>query len=227
MKQKLIVFVAVFGVLLVGLFMWRYPWAQEGSGTGIDWSNEESVFNVSAPADLDPINAETFGEKVTAARELYRKEPDDSWTYVVVADVYDYVQDYDKTILALQHALELNPTEETAILNLAVIYEKYAPDYALAEQYYRTFLELNDSRADAYTRFARFLYQKKKDFSAAESILLAGREKTGDSSDILVEMIAMYKKQENEEKRLAVIKELLELFPDNEVFKYQYGDVVR
>ena len=186
-------------------------------------NNSESIFSITIPEDFDEYKIERLENKIVEARKAYEENKDDNWTWIMIGDIYKFVKDYDRAILAYEKSLELQPKDIVSTLNLATIYEKYSIDYDKAEKYYNNAIQILPQSPDVYKRLAKFYWLKMNRIDDAEIIFLEGLDKTNNHSDSLTEIISFYKKTDQLEKERLYIDKLLELYPDNELFQQEYG----
>jgi len=115
-------------------------------------NNSESIFSITIPEDFDEYKIERLENKIVEARKAYEENKDDNWTWIMIGDIYKFVKDYDRAILAYEKSLELQPKDIVSTLNLATIYEKYSIDYDKAEKYYNNAIQILPQSPDVYKR---------------------------------------------------------------------------
>ena len=65
---------------------------------GIGWDNPEEVFNIQIPAGFNEYQIQRAEGKKTEARKLYNTKKEDTWTWIVIGNMYKFVEDYDRAI---------------------------------------------------------------------------------------------------------------------------------
>lgn len=191
------------------------------------WKNEEAVFTVSAPADFDGFRLGRLEAKKEEARELYRKDINDTWTWLVIGNLYEYAHEYDRAVMAYEHVLSLRENEIMALSNLGALYEYNLKDFVKAETFYKRAVSLSQSTPALYLNLAS-LYMNKMNLPAeAEKTYLSGLENTGKNPDILVALINFYKRNKQTAEAAKYAEILLERFPDDETYRRDFGDLVK
>lgn len=223
-KKYILIFLIIILVVAGGVYLWGQ---QRSTGGGINWNDPATVFNVEAPASFNDYQKDRLAEKITEAKTLYETKKDDTWTWIVIANMYKFVEDYDRAIGAYEKVLSIQPMEVISIGNLAHIYEKYKPDYEKAEYYYQRLLEISSSVPGYHIDYAKFCDNKLGNQDKAEAAYLDGLQKTDNNPDMLVATIRFYQNRNNTEKISEYSKLLLKLYTDNEVYKQEFGEFAK
>lgn len=189
--------------------------------------NPDEVFTITIPDTFDDARKERLGEKINESRQLYTTKKNDTWTWITIGSMYEFVHEYDRALAAYERAASLNPGEYISRTNIAYIYENNKIDYAKAEEYYKKVLEISPNNPDSYVNLARLYEFKMSKPEEAEKIYLAGLAKTNNYSDVLVMTIRFYQNQNNTAKVSEYSKLLLKLYPDNEAYKRDFGDFAK
>lgn len=236
MKKKFIlVLVAVNLLIIAGLVYWQVG-KNQGSILGmfkigqktttINWDNPDEVFNIRIPDDFDANKSERLGEKIIAAKDLYATKKDETWTWIVIGNMYQFALDFDRAIGAYEKSTSLNEGEYISRTNLAYIYENEKKDYAKAEEYYKKVVELNGANPFQHINLARLYEFKMNKTEDAEKVYLAGLEITSNNPDLLVAVIRFYQRANKADKVAEYAGQLLKLYPDNELYKNDFGSLV-
>jgi len=226
-KENVKIFLVVILLLAVGGV---YLWSQRESKSiseGASWDNPGEVFSVEAPASFNDYQKARLEEKITEAKTLYETKKGETWTWIVIANMYKFAEDYGRAISAYEQVLAIQPVEVISLGNLAHIYEKYPPDYEKAEYYYKRLLDTNPAVPSYHIDYAKFYDNKLGDQSKAEAVYLNGLQQTGNNPDMLVAVIRFYQSKNNTEKISEYSKLLLELNPDNEVYRQEFGEFTK
>lgn len=192
----------------------------------IDWTNSDSIFALDIPDDFNEDKIERLQSKIDNARQLWEEKPDDNWTFVTIGNMYEFVRDYDRALLAYQKSLAMQPHDITSMLNIATIYEKYQPNYQEAEKYYSQAIGVFPQQPDLYNRLARLYWLKMDRLEDAEIIFLQGVENSQWHPDALVNIIGFYEKTEQLHKQKTQVSKLLELYPDEESYQQEWGHLI-
>lgn len=213
-------------MLMAAIVTWLLLTNKSGSPK-ISLENPDQLFNVIAPDDFDANRLERLGEKIAAAKTLYADKPGDTWTWITIGNMYEFVHDYDRAIGAYEKAANLNEAEYISRMNLAYIYQNQKKDYVKAEGYYKKVVELNSANPENYLNLAQLYEFKMNQPDEAEKVYLAGLEKVRGSSDLLVAIISFYQRADNMEKAAEYARQLLKLYPDNELYKKDFGALAK
>ena len=193
----------------------------------VNWDNPDEVFNIKAPDDFDAAHLERLEEKITSAKDLYEKQKNDTWTWIVIGNMYEFAHDYDRAIGAYKKVTALNESEYISRMNLAYIYENQKKDFTLAEQYYKKVLDLTAGNPTSYINLARLYEFKLERVTDAEKVYLDGLTAVGDNPDLIVALIRFYQRQNMNDKAVEQAKKLLALYPDNEAYQNDFGELVK
>lgn len=201
-------------------------WRNKNNST-ISLDNSEQIFNVIAPDDFDAAHLERLEGKITTAKDLYEKQKDDTWTWIVIGNMYEFAHDYDRAIVAYEKSAAMNESEYISRMNLAYIYENQKKDFAVAEKYYKEVLKLTPGNPANYVSLAKLYEFKMERVGDAEKTYLDGLAGTGDNPDLLVALVRFYKRQSMADKAAERAKALVELFPDNDAYKSDFADLIK
>lgn len=219
--RKKFIFVVIL-LIAVGLVYWQLS-KNQGS---INWDNPDEVFNIKTPDDFDANKSERLGEKIIAAKDLYATKKDETWTWIVIGNMYQFALDFDRAIGAYEKSASLSEFEYISRTNLAYIYENEKKDYAKAEEYYKKVAELNGTNPVQHINLARLYEFKMNKIEDAEKVYLAGLELTSNNPDLLVAVIRFYQRADKADKVAEYASQLLKLYPDNELYKNDFGLLV-
>jgi tetratricopeptide (TPR) repeat protein len=193
----------------------------------INLDNPDEIFTITIPDNFDDARKERLSEKISQSRVLYDTKKDDTWTWITIGSMYEFVHDYDRALAAYERAASLNPGEFISRTDIAYIYENNKINYPKAEEYYKKVLEISPNNPDSYINLARLYEFKMNKPEEAEKIYLAGLEKTNNYSDLLVMTIRFYQNRANAGKVSEYSKLLLMLYPDNPVYIQDFGAFVK
>lgn len=221
-KNILILLVIVVVLAFAGIIYW-----QANKKSVSVWDDPIKVFNVIAPASFNDYQKERLAEKINEAKTLYETKKGETWTWIVIANMYKFTEDYGRAIGAYEKVLSIQPVEIISMGNLAHIYEKYQPNYEKAEYYYKRLLDASPTVPSYHMDYAKFCDNKLGDQAKAETAYLDGLQKTDNNPDMLVAIIRFYQSKNNTEKISQYSKLLLELNPDNELYKQDFGDLAK
>jgi tetratricopeptide (TPR) repeat protein len=221
MKKKL-VYSGILVIILLVIFAWFYFKNNSNIGN-VDWTNSEVVFNIAIPEDFEAHQIERLQEKIATAKKAYTEEPDDNYTWVIVADAYKFARDYERAILAYEKSLVMQPDDVISVINLGTIYEKYQIDYNKAEEYYSRAISIFPQMPDLYDRLAKLYWQRMDRIEDAETIYLQGLEATDQNSEVYKKLIVFYEIFEERVKLKFYVQEYLELYPEDTTVKQEWG----
>lgn len=221
-KYILILLVIVVVLAIVGIIYW-----QANKKAASLWDDPVKVFNVEAPASFSDYQKDRLADKITEAKTLYETKKGETWTWIIMANMYKFAEDYDSAIGAYEKVLSIQPLEVISMGNLAHIYEKYQPNYEKAEYYYKRLLEATPGVPSYNIDYAKFCDNKLGSQEKAEEAYLNGLQNTDNNPDMLIAVIRFYQSRNNTEKVSEYSKLLLELNPDNELYKQDFGTLVK
>lgn len=222
-----VIVVVVLALAGVGIFLFKDKIQNKLSFLGDKLSNAEQIFAVKAPDNFDEFRTSRLQEKIDQARQLYVEKPNDTWTWIVIGNMYEYAKDYDRAILAYKKTISINAGEYISRLNLAYIYENQKKDYSAAEKYYQEVLNLTPTNPESYLNLAKLYDLKIKSKELAEKMYLDGLVKTGNNPDLLVELVNFYQKYNDKENAVKYAKILLQNFPNDERYKDDFADLIK
>jgi len=229
MKKNIVILIII--AILIGLggyFLFQnvYKRSMVDSDNIIDWDNTEEIFNIDIPSDFDDTKMERLEEKIATAKQALDTDRENTWTWIVVGNMYEFVQDYDRAIAAYEQALSLQEMEVISLSNLAYIYEKYKPDFDKAEYYYKRLLESNPNIPVNYLNFAQFYDFRINDKQKAEQTYLDGLDNTENNPDVLVAIIRFYERENRLDEAKKYANLLLELYPDEPQYEVDFGYLI-
>lgn len=211
--------------ILGGVFFWFNTYQNKGNDLSLD--NPDYIFDIKIPASFNQDQRDRLQLKITETRKAYNDNKEDNWTWVMIGNMYLYAEDYERALLAFTKASEMQPDDITAVLNLGKIYEDYLIDYQAAEKYYSKAITIFPNQTDLYDRLADLYWQKMNRLKDAEAIYLQGLEKVDDQAAILLNLLNFYEQTDQIAKQKMYAKKLLDLYPDNEVYKKEFGDLIK
>jgi len=100
-------------------------------------------------------------------------------------------------------------------------------DYKEAEKYYSQAIVLFPQMPDVHERLAGLYWHKMNKLSEVETTYIQGIEQTTGKPELMLSLINFYEKTGQIEKQKAIAKKLLELYPDNEVYKKEFGNLIK
>jgi len=224
-RTKIYLLLVLFLVILAGAFVW---WRQiKTTQNKIDWDDPNYVFDIKIPDDFDQTKKDRVQLKMTEARKAYAEKKDDNYTWDIIGNLYEFVRDYDRALVAYQKSFAKEPKDVIAILNIGTIYEEQKKDYKEAEKYYSQAVVIFPQMIDVYDRLANLYWHRMNQLDQAETIYIQGIEATSGKPDLMVSLINFYGQTEQIEKQKATAKRLLELYPDNDLYKKDFGDLAK
>ncbi|MBI4993110.1 MAG: hypothetical protein HZC26_03185 [Candidatus Magasanikbacteria bacterium] len=233
-KNILILLAVVLLLVIAGIYYWSN---QKGVSVAelinpkteesLNWDDPDEVFNIKAPDDFDAARLERLEEKITSSKNLYQNQKNDTWTWIVIGNMYEFAHDYDRAIGAYKKVVSMNESEYISRMNLAYIYENQKKDFALAEQYYKEVLNLTEGNPTSYINLAKLYEFKMERVIDAEKIYTDGLAATGDNPDLIVALIRFYQRQDMNDKAVEQAKKLLKFFPDNEAYQNDFGGLIK
>ncbi len=224
---RFIVLIVILVIVMVaGIF---YFFLSNNKKNTIDWENESDVFNITIPADFDQTKLDRIEEKKKNSLDLYRTNKGDEWTWITIGNLYEFAHEYERAVLVYKKVVEMDKNNISALINLANIYDKQFSDYAEAVKYYKIIEDAGLLRTNTqlYNDFAMLYYLKMDNPAAAEDIYLRGLMEMENSADLIANMIAFYKYENNPDKAKEYARKLVELYPDVEMYKKQYSEFLR
>lgn len=222
-KKKLFYLVLIL-IISAGSY---FVWFNKPKGNSELLDQVENIFNIDIPTSFDQAQKDRLLAKIEESKKAYNEKKDENWTWVMIGNMYLYAQDYDRSILAFNKASEIEPKDITAILNLGNIYEDYKINYQEAEKYYSKAVVLFPSHADLYDRLAKLYWLKMNNPKDAEVIYLQGLDAADDKAALLLNLINFYGKTNQLDQQKIYIKKLLDAYPNNELYKKDFGNLVK
>lgn len=219
--------ILILGGIGVGYHFWSLKdkkIATQQNSVNLDDPNQ--VFNVVAPADFDENKKQRLEEKIAAAKDLYANKRNDTWTWVVIGNMYEFAHDYDRAILAYEKTLSINSSEMISLSNLGYIYEHQKSDFQKAEEYYKKVVAIYSQIVDNYLNLAKLYEFRMNQPDEAEKVYLLGLENTNNNSDLLVATIYFYQRMNKTDKIAEYAGKLLELYPKNELYQNDFGPLI-
>lgn len=224
-RLKIYLLLALFLLIIGAIFVW---WRQGQSNQPVaDWNNPDYVFNIDIPADFDEYKIARLQKKIDEARQAYTEEKENNYTWDIIGNMYEFVRDYERALVAYHKSFDKEPKDVIAILNIATIHEEYVIDYQEAEKYYSQAIMIFPQQADVYNRLALLYWHKMNKFEEAETTYLQGIEQTGNKPELIINLIRFYENTGQIDKQTAMAKKLLELYPDNEVYQNEFGSLIK
>ncbi|MBI5222044.1 MAG: tetratricopeptide repeat protein [Candidatus Magasanikbacteria bacterium] len=230
--NKKILIVAVVILVLGGIGAGFYFWQLKdkkiiSQQNSINLDDPNQVFNIAAPADFDANKKQRLEEKIAAAKDLYQNKKDDTWTWIVIGNMYEFVHDYDRAILAYERTLSINSSEMISLTNLGYIYEHQKNDYRKAEEYYRKAVTIYAQIVDNYLNLARLYEYKMSRLDDAEKVYLDGLKNTENNAELMVNLINFYQRQKRTNKAAEYAGQLLKLYPANQLYQNDFGALIK
>lgn len=226
-RKNIIIFLAVALFLAAGGIYYLAKQGGSKTGADIDWDNPDAVFSIKTPDDFDTAHLERLEEKIVNSKNLYQTKKNDTWTWLVIGNMYEFARDYNRAIGAYKKVAAMDEFEYMSRMNLAYIYENQKKDFVLAEKYYREVLNLIPGNPANYINLAKLYEFKMERVDDAEKIYLDGLGAAEDNPDLIVALIRFYKRQSMVDKAAERAEALIELFPDNNAYKNDFGDLIK
>jgi len=215
----------LFILIISAIFIW---WQQNQSKQEVaNWDNPDYVFNIAIPDDFDEYKIERLQKKIDEARTAYTEEKEQNYTWDIIGNMYEFVRDYERALVAYHKSFDKEPNDVIAILNIATINEEQFANYTEAEKYYSEAIKIFPQMPDVYDRLALLYWRKMGRIEDAETIYLQGLEQTNNHSDVFFDIIKFYEQTDQPDKRLIYIKKLLETYPDNQVYQNEFGHLIK
>jgi len=225
-NRKKTTFLVVFIAVIIGLVLAWFFIKPKQNTSSIDWTNPDSIFALDIPDDFNEDKIERLQSKIDNARQLLEEKPEDNWTFATIGNMYEFVRDYDRALLAYQKSLTIQPNDITSMLSIATIYTNYQPNFKEAEKYYSRAIGIFPQLPDLYNRLARLYWLKMDRLEDAEIIFLQGVENSQEHSDALVNLIGFYERTDQINKQKTHVTRLLELYPDEELYQQEWGHLI-
>lgn len=176
---------------------------------------------------IENINSNDFEEgvairvesKKNAVLEAIASKSEEGWTWVMVGNLFEFVDDYDTAIASYEYAISFGPSMISAQMSLGSIYKSYKVDYEKSISHYKEAIEIDDSIPQPYLDIAQ-IYEFRLDQSEkAEKILLEGIKTNPSGPQLLTGIIKYYQRQGNIEQATVHAKKLLDFYPDEPQFQ--------
>lgn len=225
-KNKPIIYIIILIILAALAAYWLLFKNNFNTNSEDEWNDINYIFNVSVPDDFDEYKIERLNEKIEDSKNAYQEKPTDSWTWDMIGNMYEFVRDYDRALAAYYRALEFEPQDITAVLNVATIHENYVIDYSESEKYYSQAISIFPQIPDNYDRLALLYWRKMDRLDDAEAIYLQGLDQTNNHLDVLLDLINFYVRTDQEDKAKFYAEQLLKNYPDNPTYERDYGYLV-
>lgn len=223
-KNKFIVYIILgFVVVALAAFWW---WSKDNSlnNNSVDkWTDINYVFDIEIPQDFDKYQVERLNGKIEEAKIAYQEKPDDNWTWVMLGNIYEFVGDYDRALEVYYKALSITPDDITSILNIATISEEQFNDYGEAEKYYSKAIAVFPQMPDLYNRLAMLYWHKIGNLENAEKTYLQSVDQSKGHPDALLAIIDFYRRTGQEDKARPYAQQLLDNYPDNDLYQEEFG----
>lgn len=221
-KRVKIYLLFVLFLLIVGaIFMW---WQQSQSKQEVaDWDNPDYVFDIAIPDDFDEYKIARLQKKIDAARTAYTEKKEDNYTWDIIGNMYEFVRDYERALVAYHKSFDKEPNDVIAILNIATIHEEYIIDYEESEKYYSEVITIFPQMPDGYNRLALLYWRKMDRIEDAETTYIQGIEQTSGHPDMYKKIIIFYNRLEEQAKLKLYVQKYLELYPDDVAMRQDWS----
>lgn len=222
MRNKLVLLVALVVLVAAGLY-WK---GEEPSMEA--WQTHlvnQDIDAAVADVDFSSFDQERIRLKMNDARARLTDAPEDSWTWVVVGNLFSFVEEHEKALFAYERALEFEQSISAA-LNIATLQRKEFQDYEKAEEYYRMALTFDKEYFQAYLDLAQMFEFNMDRADKVLPILDEGLTVLPQHPDLLIAKIAFHKRQGNIEEMKELIRELFEAYPSNETYRNQFESLL-
>ncbi|MBI4427403.1 MAG: tetratricopeptide repeat protein [Candidatus Magasanikbacteria bacterium] len=226
-KKNILIFVGILLLVVAVMSAVWYKRAGRSDNMNVSLENQEQLFNVVAPADFDDAKKERLAGKLAEAKDLYGKDKNNNWTWVVIGNMYEFIRDYDRAIPAYEKAIEFNKSTISAVLSLADIYERQKKNYSLAAEYYQKAITIDYTKPDVYISLAKLYEFRLNQLDKSEGVYLQGLQNLEDDPDLLVGLITFYQRINDTTKAGEYTKKLLARYPDNTSFQKDFGGLIK
>ncbi|MBU4600548.1 tetratricopeptide repeat protein [Patescibacteria group bacterium] len=139
--------------------------------------------------------------------------------WAVAGNVKKAVNDLHGAEALYLAGLENIPDNAVLYSNLADLYYHFLEDYQKAEQYYLKTIELKPDHLQSYLDMSILYRVKLKDQDKAISILKQGLEQNPRNKELMVGLANAYKKFDMINEAKEVWQELIDLYPENDLYK--------
>lgn len=226
MNKKVIILISSL-ILLIIIGVVGYFLLYKKNPVAYDYNNENIVFAVVSPDQVDASQKERLDLKRKQALELYKTAPADSWTWIVIGNYHEFVKDYDKAIKDYERVLQLSPKDAMALQNLAHIYDSTKGDYAKAEYYYKQSIQSLPTGYQLYLDLALMYEYKMQKPTLAAATYLEGLKNLSNHPNLIIPLIRFYKRTGDAVEMQKYIKMLLDIDPANEQYKTEFGALLK
>lgn len=223
MKKKTIILSLIFLFILVTGFLGYWFFIKGDNNDLFDVYISQSVI----PEDFDEYKVDRAKEKQEAALKLYRENREDSWTWTVIGNYFEFIHTYDKAVLAYNKVLELSDGDLSALTNLAHIYENNLEDYAKAEEYYLKAVDSPIFNYQVYLDLGLFYQFKTDKPTKAVELYLKGLERDVKQPNLLVALINFYKNNNDLKEATKYVTLLLQYYPDNSLYQQSFSVLLK
>lgn len=224
-KQSLVGFVVLVALIVTGVFLYSFAGDFSGFGGGI---SRGGVYEELA---LDHPNGEKYLDLINKAYDrLDNEDPDDDTSAFIDLGFYkNELGDTKGSIKAYKAGLELKPTNELILSNLAHVYENLK-DYKNAERYYRKLVEVNPRNTRGIMDFAsmyRYYFDDKHD-AIVDLVEVKGLAVNPNNPNLLIFLANYYRNDiEDLEKSEIFYRQILELDPNNTAVRVELLNLLR
>lgn len=218
-----------FGILVVliagGIFLFSHGDNFGGFGGGI---SRGGIYEELA---LDHPNGEKYLDLINKAYgRLDNEDPDDDTSAFIDLGFYkNELGDTKGSIKAYKAGLELKPTNELILSNLAHVYEN-SKDYSNAERYYRRLVAANPRNTRGIMDFAsmyRYYFDDKHD-AIVDLVEVKGLTVNPNNPNLLIFLANYYRNDiEDLEKAEIFYRQILESDPNNTAVKVELLNLLR
>ena len=221
---------SIGGVVLVFLAfaaLFGFRSTDNGSESGFTLSREAPFEQVSIPEKYsDDATRAVIEKNIDQTKTQFESYPDMWETWVAIGNMYLQLEDYDLAIAAYTISVDIQPSNFIAIRNIAQVYETNLNDFISAEKYYRKAISANILLVQNYIDLGRMLHRKMEQPDDAEAVFREGLVHTSNSPDMLLQLIELYERTENEDAAQEAATMLLDRFPTDQ-YKKAYSKYLK
>jgi len=139
--------------------------------------------------------------------------------WAVAGNVKKAANDYEGAEALYLAGLENIPDNAVLYSNLADLYYHFMEDYQKAEQYYLKTIELKPDHLQSYLDMSILYRVKFNNQDKAVNILKQGLEQNPQNKELMVGLANVYKKFNMINEAKEVWQELIDLYPENDLYK--------
>ena len=223
-KIKIVVQIVVIVLFMISLGYYFYLDYQKGSENKEGETIDQIVNLNFIKQELSQEEINKYQETFDTQSKIFSEDPVSPKAFqslIVIAQIKQFVEDYNGAKQALLWAIDLQPKSYLANGNLANLYFRYYEDFAKAEEYYLKVIELNDPQVIPYYYDLHEIYRYfyKQETTMAEDILKQGIEKYPKETNLMAVLAYYYKDTDRKNEAIEYYRKILEINPNSQVAK--------